>query len=315
MLSKAPGKVMIAGEYSVLSGFPAVVAAIDRVATCRFKTGATLKFFSKTTKEFSEIESPLFLAVIITFKKYGLDAKIGNYHLDTSGFFDESGQKMGLGSSAAAITALSHMILLQHGIADQEMLFQRAFEAHRLFSASLGSGADIAASVYGSISYQPSKDSPLIKRLDLSILWPDIMVIHTRKAQSTSPFVEKFLSSQGQKSAIDNFNAAQSACVERLVANLNNIDVFSRSLNELYDLLKSLGKTIAIDIVSEEHRLIAKIARSLQGAAKPSGAGGGDIAIAYVPRDVREEFRRLLERHNFSIVPLSLSAPGRSSCI
>jgi phosphomevalonate kinase len=301
MITQAPGKVMIAGEYSVLMGFPALVAAIDRVAICQFSEGPTLKFLSKTMGDFSlDQNSPLFLAVVTTFKKHALEPKIGEYYLDTSEFFDATGQKIGLGSSAAAVTALSRMILLQHEIEDQALLFERAHEAHRLFSGGVGSGADIAAAVYGSVlHYQKTKQAPFIDRLDLATLWRNISVIYTGKAQSTAPFVEEFIHFKGAKSLIDNFNTEQSKCVEELLANLDNLDVFIRVINQLFKLLDILGTSVGIDIVSKEHRLIASLAQSLGGAAKPSGAGGGDIAIACVPNAYRGEFRSLLEQSGF----------------
>jgi phosphomevalonate kinase len=301
MITQAPGKVMIAGEYSVLMGFPALVAAIDRVAICQFKEGPALNFFAKTSQEFSLLQnSPLFLAVLTTFKKHRLEPRIGEYFLDTSEFFDATGQKIGLGSSAAAATALSRMILLQHEIEDQALLFERAHEAHRLFSGGVGSGADIAAAVYGGmLLYQQGIPSPRIINLDRATIWPKILVIHTGKAQNTAHFVEKFLHFKGAKSLIDNFNAEQSKCVEELLANLDKLDVFIRVINQLFELLDILGTSVGIDIVSKEHRLIASLAQSLGGAAKPSGAGGGDIAIACVPNAYRGEFRSLLEQSGF----------------
>lgn len=301
MITQAPGKVMIAGEYSVLMGFPALVAAIDRVAICQFKEGPALNFFAKTSQEFSLLQnSPLFLAVLTTFKKHRLEPRIGEYFLDTSEFFDATGQKIGLGSSAAAATALSRMILLQHEIEDQDLLFARAHEAHRLFSGGVGSGADIAAAAYGGVLlYQQGIPSPRIINLNLATIWPKILVIHTGKAQSTAPFVEEFIHFKGAKSLIDNFNTEQSKCVEELLANLDKLDVFIRVINQLFKLLDILGTSVGIDIVSKEHRLIASLAQSLGGAAKPSGAGGGDIAIACVPNAYRGEFRSLLEQSGF----------------
>ena len=42
-LIHAPGKLMVAGEYAVLDGAPAVVLAVDRGVQCRISPGEDLQ--------------------------------------------------------------------------------------------------------------------------------------------------------------------------------------------------------------------------------------------------------------------------------
>lgn len=309
MQTIAPGKVMIAGEYSVLLGHPAIVAAINREARCSFEPSSQLKFYTKTSDTvFSNENSGLFNAVVKTLDRHSLSTPVGHYVLDTSDFFDERHQKIGLGSSAAGVVALTKNILGHQGLKNPLQLFQLSHEAHKLFSGGMGSGADIAASIYGGvIGYQYIHNAPLVQDVDLRKIWPHLLIIHSGKPQSTKHFVEQFLKSKEHASIIDNFNKETNKQTERLLANLGEIDVFIEVLNHLFGLMEHLGNAIGIDIVSEEHRHIQRIAQSLNGAAKPSGAGGGDIAIALVPEENRAAFVDELGKSNFSILPLELA--------
>ncbi len=45
---KAPGKLMISGDYSVLEGAPCVAVAVDKYVTCTVKPWKGLRFRSKS---------------------------------------------------------------------------------------------------------------------------------------------------------------------------------------------------------------------------------------------------------------------------
>jgi hypothetical protein len=54
LLVSAPGKMMIAGEYAVLHGAEALVAAVDRRAFARFRSGAAPEASRKAAAAFAE---------------------------------------------------------------------------------------------------------------------------------------------------------------------------------------------------------------------------------------------------------------------
>ncbi|MCA9508044.1 MAG: hypothetical protein KC505_06475 [Myxococcales bacterium] len=306
MLSQAPGKIMIAGEYSVLLGYPALVSAIDRYALCHFKKDHTTRLLSKTTKNFIEVkESDLFKAVTHTLKENNFLIPRGTYSLDTSSFFDGE-QKIGFGSSAAAVVALSKNILLQNNIDDESKLLRLSHQAHKIFSGGVGSGADCAASVYEqTILYQLSSNQPHVKKLNFSSIWHDLKIIHTGKAQSTSPFVKKFLDINPSDEAIINFCNQSTKIIQSLLKNCYEPDKVINAFTQLFTLLDQLGQFVGIDIISKEHREIHRLAQLCNGSAKPSGAGGGDIAIAVIPQDQHHYFKKLLAQNNFSLLDIN----------
>ncbi len=55
----------------------------------------------------------------------------------------------------------------------------------------------------------------------------------------------------------------------------------------------------------------AALARALGGAAKPSGAGGGDVGIAFFSDpDAAQRFRTGADRHGFRILSINTGARG-----
>ncbi|HEY3356298.1 MAG TPA: hypothetical protein VGQ83_23805, partial [Polyangia bacterium] len=56
-------------------------------------------------------------------------------------------------------------------------------------------------------------------------------------------------------------------------------------------VLEELGEAAGVAIVSPACRALADAAEALGGAAKPSGAGGGDLAVALVPPEAADALR------------------------
>lgn len=305
--AKASGKLFIAGEYSVLFGGKAIVAAINRFAIAEYKPGGNFSFLLRMNNDWQQEQNhPLWSATSEALKKHQLSPCLGNYRIDTSDFFTPNGTKLGLGSSAAATVALSKILLGQHGVYDLNLILKLAHEAHLLFSKNLGSGADIAASCYEkSIEFINNNKSPKIKFIDLSFFWPELIFINTKRAQDTREFVKKaYVYAQKNRAATELFQKRSNELLELL---LKSEDQQSRILifTSFFDLLKSFGDQSGIDIISKEHEAIYLLAKSLGGSAKPSGAGGGDFSMAIVPELNRQAFLKGLETRGYEVFSFS----------
>jgi phosphomevalonate kinase len=105
----APGKLMLLGEYAVVDGGLAVVAAVNRRAV-----GVTLT-------EPDPRPSPVVQAVLTRAARAGAVLPPG-VRIDTSAFHDAQGAKLGLGSSAAVAVitaALAHRAGRRRGPPDR----------------------------------------------------------------------------------------------------------------------------------------------------------------------------------------------------
>ena len=329
ILTKAPGKLILLGEYAVLEGAPALVAAVNRLARVTILPSSNESF---------EVEAPV---IDISLQQFILDAKgkvnflkkpikklkfflsIFEYALeelqkknillspikitlDTSEFFLRKGAaKLGLGSSAALTVALLAALFAYYdanGQIDQNQmrLFETALGAHRSAQGNVGSGADVAACVFGgNLQYrlldQPSENSAEIKQLDLL---KDIhfVPIWTGKASSTKDLVNKFYA----------FKRKNGNGYRKLFKELSEL-----SVKDYYKKMIEIGEYINSPVVSKEHQKIANLVYDFGAVYKPSGAGGGDFGMAIVrSADEITDLASIIQKAGFEVVHLHMGASG-----
>ncbi len=195
VIATAPGKLILTGEYAVLDGAPALVIAVDRRVIA---TGASAR-----------CSSPFLLAVARELAlRYGADSPSARAALrvavDSSAFYAASDctQKLGLGSSAAVTVAAAALALAAQGSNDRDEVLAIALAAHanaQGTKGARGSGADIAAAVYGGaivytmareheaaislganqhgmVAGEIARDSDVVRDPDASICDPDASV-------------------------------------------------------------------------------------------------------------------------------------------
>jgi phosphomevalonate kinase len=170
VVARAPGKVFLLGEYAVLDGGRAVVAAVDRyveVRAIRSSLGARIRIDApgvQATAEFAAAnppvaEGPLRFALAAfhaAVRRMPAIARTGLHIEIASDLALPAGTKTGLGSSAAVCAAVT-AALFAAGTTDssfpidREQVFATAFEAHQMAQKGVGSGADVAASCYGGL--------------------------------------------------------------------------------------------------------------------------------------------------------------------
>ena len=199
IISRAPGKLILLGEYAVLEGAPALVAAVNRraMATMQPVYGAEFRveapdieistisfrvddagevYFASDVPAESLHKLHFFFAAFQTalraLKDYPQTFSPAAIALDTGNFFYQNRQtagksfKLGLGSSAALTVALLGAMLARAGkppISRKERgeLFRLGVQAHRAAQENLGSGIDVAASALGGVlKYQIPAGKP-----------------------------------------------------------------------------------------------------------------------------------------------------------
>jgi phosphomevalonate kinase len=183
--ASAPGKIVLAGEYAVLDGAPAICAALDRRARVQIVRSDTdhhvvmAPGFSDARGKFLAIdgelqwlaggdEFPLLTDVWQTAN--AVPSANLSLQLDTREFIDtKQGIKIGIGSSAALTTALA-AALCEVAATDADAT-RVAFAAHRQFQGGLGSGVDVACSSTGGlIEYRMGEAA------SVSLDWPKGLV-------------------------------------------------------------------------------------------------------------------------------------------
>jgi phosphomevalonate kinase len=302
--ASAPGKLFLSGEYAVLEGAPAVVTAVDRRATA-------------FVVERPPPRSPVLDAVARAVRRYLAQRTDTETALPpvraASDSFAERRQKLGLGSSAAVAAAACGALFEWAGLSietHREQIFEIARAAHAEAQGGEGSGADVAAAVLGgSMIY--AMDNPAIP---IAISGLETVFVWTGRSASTVELL-------GQIRALEAHDQARyrdhiDAMVEQALA---IADAYRRGepqqiveLTARYgDQMSRLGKAAGAPIVTPEHAAVAELARDCEGGAKPSGAGGGDVAMAaFHSAGSATMFRELCHKRGLRVLDLSLGAPG-----
>jgi mevalonate kinase len=156
---RAPGKLFVIGEYAVLHGGRALVAAIDAGISCRLESTSTWCLTAPdlgvdgTLADLSgESRSTLLRAAVSAARdEFRLESPL---RFTVRGTCPASRRKYGLGGSAASVVVILAAAAAAVGEdleakRTRDRLFRRAFAVHRGYQRGRGSGADVAASVFG----------------------------------------------------------------------------------------------------------------------------------------------------------------------
>lgn len=306
----APGKMMIIGEYAVLEGVPALVAAVDRRVRLRGALRPPPEPFASALP--AEAEATRREAERV------LGALPAGLMLDVSALRSGS-QKLGVGSSAAAAAVVAGWVLHAHGHPlelpeTRERALQLALAGHQAV-APRGSGADVAACSLGGFVRFTRSGSGAVEAVPAA--WPTdlcVRVIWTGQQVRTSDMLD----------AVDGLRRRDGSALAASMAELRAAaDAFMDALarGHVTDLIRSagwygeamgrLGDLAGAPIVEERLRTIAELAQRHGGAAKPSGAGGGDVALALFPDDPSaRRFEAACSARGLHVLHLGLGVQG-----
>lgn len=301
----APGKLVLIGEYAVVDGFPAVVAAVSRRAAAvveTFDDGLELRGNDPRWVSVVECarEQPLLAAVLDEVARRGIALRHGRIAVSTTAFSTDN-KKLGLGSSAAAAVALTSVFVHPLGT---DAIHDVARTAHRVFQGG-GSGIDIAASTYGGIlKFQEgvvTSAPALPPGLDIVVAWTGVPA-------KTQGFVDAWRALPGR---FDHARAIDAATTRFLVAaGRGDVREIVRAVGDARAAMRAMGEAARIDVVTQAHERIAALARAHGGDAKPSGAGGGDVAVCFVATESRAALESALRAERFDVVDVRVGEPG-----
>lgn len=282
VVTSAPGKVVLSGEYAVLYGAPAVCMAVNRRATATV-TRVDAAWNSVTAPGYSSVEGRFVCeAAAPRWLQGGRDYPLVDaawrvldppndgrlsIELDTRAFYDEaSGTKIGLGSSAALTVALTA------ALAPSNDLTASARRVHRLFQSGTGSGVDIAASVHGGLLEYRMQGATTAQ-----LSWPEglaFRVVWTGTAAPTAGKLDR-LRETGHRPSKDALlrSASSIAGAWRSAAGvLSQLPAYIETLRQFSDD-HDLG------IFDAGHDKLVREAHAAGLVYKPCGAGGGDVGI------------------------------------
>ncbi len=292
----APGKLFLCGEYAVLEGAPAVMMAVNRHAVGQYIPGwtAASRVIAEAVRRCAEHLGELAIAL-----------PAGSVMVNSEQFQGPDG-KLGLGSSAATAAATVGAIFEYAGYSIEEnrdALYVLADDAHRAAQGGLGSGADIAATVHGGFvrferpqslrdpnaTFGPPSFEKLAAPAGL-----EIVVFQAGMPVATPEMIDAVQGLARRQKQLYGWMQDELGVAARQFAEaftMGRPAGIIEAAGTAHDTLLALGNAAHIPIVPASVTAAAAHARRLGGAAKISGAGGGDVGIAFFPgQDAAREF-------------------------
>jgi phosphomevalonate kinase len=303
----APGKIFLVGEYAVLDGGVAVLAAVSRYAVAQYVPG---------TEPQSAVVGEAVKRSLTAIGEASAALPPGSVLVDTDAFC-QGKFKIGLGSSAATAVATVGAMFETAGLSIEHMqdeVFSTAEAAHRAAQGGVGSGADVAAAVYGGFIrfMRPAEGPPIVEPVAVPASL-HLVVFWTGDSADTRELVE----------SVQSYAKLAPSSYRMLIGALRT--TAERFVNELHAgratgavvaagrygrQLAELGKAAGVKIVTEAFDQAAALARELGGDAKPSGAGGGDVGVAlFATPEAASLFARACQPA-LTVLDVSLASSG-----
>jgi phosphomevalonate kinase len=292
---EAPGKVVLLGDYAVLEGARAMVAAVDRRARAELHEAAA----ADTVAASGAIVDGVREALIAR----GLTSRAGTLTIDTSRFADEAGRKLGIGSSAAAALLATAAWLDR---ADDEVL-AIAVDAHRRATGG-GSGVDLAACFHGGVvatARQPAPVTPLAGAPPPGLAFD---VLGADESASTADMVARARRAPRWREWCGVLGGLAEDGLRAW--SMRDGPAFLAAVAKAGRALDALGVEAAAPIVTPPMREAMTLAGRVGAALKPSGAGGGDVVVLFAPREARDALVEAIARET-GLRPLGLAIDRR----
>ncbi|WP_418969286.1 phosphomevalonate kinase [Alloscardovia omnicolens] len=318
----AKGKLYICGEYAVVDGGAAVVAAVDRHLRAVVSESddafmvcdVTQRPSIRTDDSNRYVKAAFWIAARYLGEEGVTLAAHTALHIESE-LVEADGRKYGLGSSGAVtvavLEALLEPLISKHAL-PAEHIYKLAVLALQLVHDN-GSGGDIACSAFGQLIYYVRPDQDFVCELGNTIdtlnlheivnsVWPQLVldrlqwpmgiqsfIAWTGSPASSAELVQAVRSYKTHNSAAYSSFVRESTHVSQAIreaCRTNNAQDFVAAYAQAGDLLTEFSRQTGDFMNTPELKKCVRIAQEHGCVAKFSGAGGGDCAIALTHEDV-----------------------------
>lgn len=275
-----PGSTMLLGEHAVVYGHPALVAAIDKTISAQLTPRTDSKIIIDAYRGRHEtdianfcVEAP-YNYVLAAIKNFSSELTKGFELTITSEFSSDKG----FGSSAAVTVATVALMRSYLKLPEEkELIFKDAYAAVLSVQNNFGSGADVAASVYGGVIKYQNKPFSVEKISDVNF---PISLLYCGYKTPTKEVVQEIKSFRDKnRDFVDNIFNQIEDCVKKgwQALHQKNYSDFGHIANHHQTLLDELGVN-----TPELQQLVddARTKKNILGA-KISGSGLGDCVIVF----------------------------------
>ena len=281
----APGKLFLTGEWAVLRGAPALVVAVDRVV--RVEMDVTLGRGPLAVDSIAEGRTwhgdvaaetlPGGDAGAVLAALRGFAPVRGRITVDSRPLLIGE-RKLGLGRSAATIAAAIVARRAVDCLPDTlDAVLADALAANAIFQNGVGSGADVAAAVYGGVVAAERHAERLAVARRTLPTGLHLVAGWTGDSAATTPLVAAF-AGMPSPPVLDELAAVARAAGAAMDA--GDGDALCGAVDRCGTLLARFGRETGLPIMTPALERLIDAAHRAGAVAKPSGAGGGDCGIA-----------------------------------
>lgn len=314
--SKAPGSVMLLGEHAVVYGRAALVTSIDQYI--KAKLSLLEKSYKNKIKINSSIGSALieiddiknnvlnehnknfnFVIEVIRFfiNNYrDLENKISKFELNIE---SDLSTEVGLGTSAAVIVAVYKVFLKFLDVKEDKKISFKNLKQIMLNIQKVGSGADIAASLYQGIVYFDGANLENIKVINKKDIenFPKVFLVYSgykTKTPEVINLVKKNMDSIDRNIFNKIFDVIEN-CVQLGYKAIQEKDY--NQLGKIFNIHQGLQDSLGVNdfILSEIIYSLRKDSNIL--GAKISGSGLGDCIIAFGNNNLLIDRKYFLDKY------------------
>ena len=309
---RAPGKLVLSGDYIALLGAPALVLAVDRMASATltatsaggWKVDSNVNLpavFATMDALLESGEQPLMQMLIDALPDRSKLPQHAEISLDTTTFY-QNNQKFGIGSSAAILVALAEVLghLSQHRFSTATLI-----DLHNSLHGSNGSGLDIVAARLGGLTRFQN-------RTGMRVTPPSGMqmrFVFTGASTDTEPMLARF------RALVDDRSLSEIATWKQLanaVADaIGDLAKFLKRMEKLNQFVLNFDRETGLGIYGTQHLIAHNLAEEAGVLYKPCGAGGSDTGVAFSsdPRTL-DTFERNVTREGLTILNLTIENHG-----
>lgn len=283
--ASAPGKLMLAGEYTVVDpGGPAIAVSLDVYAHVSVTLGGKKWRVSSAALDLDEADLdavPVVKAVFDAVSEASEGVPEGGL-LEIDSKLGVGANKYGLGASSAIAVAAMGALHSALGLDPPEL--DAAVEAHRASQRGRGSGYDVATALLGGVCLVETSASGKVSVKQVA--WPEglfAVPLFTGHGASSSELlarVESWRKSNAGEMERMRERLSETAYAVAEAWKAGEVEGILDAIVDTQEALLDFDRTGGIGIRHGRHGELLAVIEDAGAIARTSGAGGGDCAWA-----------------------------------